>query len=99
MVLNAEGKAEDNHFRTGTLTTESIKNHSDIEVKTISAGVSTDTTQMAGYAMSAALSLLGNQSEHETSTTDAAISRNMSIEITDEKAQQQKTGKGDIIKP
>ncbi|MGV3227448.1 VENN motif pre-toxin domain-containing protein, partial [[Pasteurella] aerogenes] len=92
-VINAEGKKENHHLTTGTLTTENIENRSDIKVSSISAGVSSDMTQMATMAVGAALSALGNMSESERSQTQAAISHNVNVQITDSEAQKQKTGK------
>ena len=92
-IINAEGKKENHRLTTGTLTTESIENRSDIKVSTISAGVSSDMTQMATSAMGAALSALGNTNESERSQTQAAISSNINVQITDSEAQKQKTGK------
>ena len=48
---------------------------------------------MATSAMGAALSALGNTNESERSQTQAAISSNINVQITDSEAQKQKTGK------
>lgn len=92
-VINAEGKKENHRLTTGTLTTENIENRSDIKVSTVTAGASTDMSQMATMAMGAALSALGNTNESERSQTQAAISSNINVQITDSEAQKQKTGK------
>ncbi|MFZ7216113.1 VENN motif pre-toxin domain-containing protein, partial [[Pasteurella] aerogenes] len=92
-VINAQGDKANHSLKTGTLTTENIENRSDIKVSSISAGVSSDMTQMATSAMGAALSALGNMSESERSQTQAAISSNINVQITDSEAQKQKTGK------
>ena len=92
-VINAQGTQENHSLKTGTLTTESIENHSDIKVSTVTAGASTDMSQMATMAVGAALSALGNMSESERSQTQAAISSNINVQITDSEAQKQKTGK------
>lgn len=92
-IINAEGKKENHRLTTGTLTTESIENRSDIKVSTISTGVSSDMTQMATMAVGAALSALGNMNESERSQTKSAISQNVKVQITDSEAQKQKTGK------
>lgn len=92
-IINAEGDSANHRLKTGTLTTEDIRNHSDIEISSVSVGASTDMSQMAGQAISAALSALGNKSEHESSTTKSAISSNIQVQITDSEGQQQKTGK------
>ncbi|MFW9277891.1 hemagglutinin repeat-containing protein, partial [Glaesserella parasuis] len=92
-VINAQGDKANHSLKTGTLTTESIENRSDIKVSSVSAGVSSDMTQMATSAMGAALSALGNTNESERSQTQAAISANINVQITDSEAQKQKTGK------
>uniref|UniRef100_UPI0028EAC04A two-partner secretion domain-containing protein n=1 Tax=Haemophilus parahaemolyticus TaxID=735 RepID=UPI0028EAC04A len=92
-VINARGDKANHNLTTGTLTTESIENRSDIKVSSVSAGVSSDMTQMATMAVGAALSALGNMSESERSQTQAAISQNVKVQITDNEAQKQKTGK------
>ena len=91
--INAQGDKANHNLTTGTLTTESIENRSDIKVSSVSAGVSSDMTQMATSAMGAALSALGNMSESERSQTQSAISSNINVQITDSEAQKQKTGK------
>ena len=92
-VINAQGDKANHNLITGTLTTESIENRSDIKVSSVSAGVSSDMTQMATSAMGAALSALGNTNKNERSQTQAAISSNINVQITDSEAQKQKTGK------
>ncbi len=93
-IIAVENNTGNHHFSTGTLTTEDIKNHSEIDISTVSAGASTDSNQMAMMAaMSAAMTALGNQSENEQSLTKSAISQNIQVSITDDQAQQQKTGK------
>ncbi|MDO9767593.1 hemagglutinin repeat-containing protein [Glaesserella parasuis] len=92
-VINAQGDKANHSLKTSTLTTESIENRSDIKVSSVSAGVSSDMTQMATSAMGTALSALGNTNESERSQTQAAISQNVNVQITDSEAQKQKTGK------
>ena len=92
-VINARGDKANHNLTTGTLTTESIENRSDIKVSSVSAGVSSDMTQMATMAVGVALSALGNMSESERSQTQSAISSNINVQITDSEAQKQKTGK------
>lgn len=75
------------------LTTKDMQNHSDIEVSTVSAGASSDMSQMAMMAVGAALSALGNKSEHESGTTKSAISSNIKVQITDSEKQKSLTGK------
>ncbi|MDO9800298.1 hypothetical protein Q7452_12965, partial [Glaesserella parasuis] len=70
-----------------------IENRSDIKVSSVSAGVSSDMTQMATSAMGAALSALGNTNESERSQTQAAISANINVQITDSEKQKSLTGK------
>ncbi|WP_173657610.1 hemagglutinin repeat-containing protein, partial [Glaesserella parasuis] len=92
-VINAQGDKANHSLKTGTLTTESIENRSDIKVSSVSAGVSSDMTQMATSAMGAALSALGNTNESERSQTQAAISQNVNVQITDSEKQKSLTGK------
>ncbi|WP_279717441.1 hemagglutinin repeat-containing protein, partial [Chelonobacter oris] len=92
-VINAQGTQENHSLKTGTLTTESIENRSDVEMSSVTVGASTDMTQMATMAVGAALSALGNTNESERSQTQAAISSNINVQITDSEAQKQKTGK------
>ncbi|WGE56340.1 hemagglutinin repeat-containing protein [Actinobacillus equuli] len=92
-VINAKGDKANHRMKTGTLTTAEIKNRSEIKVSSVSAGVSSDMGQMAGHAMGAALSALGNMSESERSTTSSAISDNIDLQITDSDKQKALTGK------
>ncbi len=92
-IINAQGDKANHSLTTGTLTTENIENRSDIKVSTVTAGASTDMSQMATMAVGAALSALGNMNESERSQTQAAISQNVNVQITDNEAQKQKTGK------
>ncbi|MCT8573348.1 hemagglutinin repeat-containing protein [Glaesserella parasuis] len=92
-VINAQGDKANHSLKTGTLTTESIENRSDIKVSSVSAGVSSDMTQMATMAVGAALSALGNTNESERSQTQAAISQNVNVQITDSEKQKSLTGK------
>ncbi|MGY4675681.1 hypothetical protein ACWIVU_08115 [Ursidibacter arcticus] len=92
-IINAQGDKANHTMKTGTLTTESIENHSDIKISTISAGASTDMSQMATMAMGAALSALGNMNESERSQTHSAISQNINLTITDSDKQKALTGK------
>ncbi|WP_294088737.1 hemagglutinin repeat-containing protein, partial [uncultured Actinobacillus sp.] len=92
-VINAQGDKANHSLKTGTLTTESIENRSDIKVSTVTAGASTDMTQMATMAVGAALSALGNTNESERSQTQAAISSNINVQITDSEKQKSLTGK------
>ncbi|MDG6449351.1 hypothetical protein QAY99_11630, partial [Glaesserella parasuis] len=55
-VINAQGTQANHSLKTGTLTTESVENRSDVEVSSVTVGASTDMTQMATSAMGAALS-------------------------------------------
>ncbi|WGE82654.1 hypothetical protein [Actinobacillus equuli] len=92
-VINAEGDKANHRMKTSTLTTAEIKNRSEIKVSSVSAGVSNDMSKMAGHAMGAALSALGNMSESERSTTSSAISDNIDLQITDSDKQKALTGK------
>ncbi|MGX2970727.1 VENN motif pre-toxin domain-containing protein, partial [Ursidibacter sp. B-7004-1] len=92
-IINAQGDKANHTMKTGTLTTENIENHSDIKISTISAGASTDMSQMATMAMGAALSTLGNMNESERSQTHSAISQNINLTITDSDKQKALTGK------
>ncbi|QSZ39924.1 large exoprotein involved in heme utilizationor adhesion [Actinobacillus pleuropneumoniae] len=92
-IINAQGDKANHSLKTGTLTTENIENRSDIKVSSVSAGVSSDMTQMATMAVGAALSALGNTNESERSQTQAAISSNINVQITDSEKQKSLTGK------
>ena len=92
-VINAKGDKANHRMKTGRLTTAEIKNRSEIKVSSVSAGVSSDMGQMAGHAMGAALSALGNMSESERSTTSSAISDNIDLQITDSDKQKALIGK------
>ncbi|QIM65955.1 hypothetical protein A4G16_00450 [Mannheimia granulomatis] len=92
-IINAEGDKQNHQMTTGTLTTETIENRSDVKVSTISAGASTDMSKMATSAVGSALSALGNMNESERSQTKAAISSNINLTITDSEKQKALTGK------
>ncbi|OOF37662.1 hemagglutinin repeat-containing protein [Rodentibacter heidelbergensis] len=79
-VIESRAEASKNHFKTQSLTHSDIENHSEVEVKSISAGLSTDMAQNAKNAMATAASLLGNKQESERSTTKSAISENIHID-------------------
>ncbi|OOF48001.1 hypothetical protein BKK54_11270 [Rodentibacter genomosp. 1] len=79
-VMESRAEASKNHFKTQSLSYSDIENHSEVEVKSVSAGISTDMGQNAKNAMGAVASLLGNKQESEHSLTKSAISENIHIE-------------------
>ncbi|OOF47999.1 hypothetical protein BKK54_11260 [Rodentibacter genomosp. 1] len=78
--MESRAEASKNHFKTQSLSYSDIENHSEVEVKSVSAGISTDMGQNAKNAMGAVASLLGNKQESEHSLTKSAISENIHIE-------------------
>ena len=79
-VIDSEADQDKNHFKTKSLTHTDIENRSEVEVKSVSAGLSTDMTQNAKNAMAAAASALGNKHESATSQTQSAIGSNIQID-------------------
>ena len=79
-VIDSEAAQDKNHFKTKSLTHTDIENHSEVEVKSVSAGLSTDMAQNAKNAMAAAASALGNKHESATSQTQSAIGSNIQID-------------------
>ena len=79
-VIDSEAAQDKNHFKTESLTHTDIENHSEVEVKSVSAGLSTDMAQNAKNAMAAAASALGNKHESATSQTQSAIGSNIQID-------------------
>ncbi|PRI36282.1 Filamentous hemagglutinin [Haemophilus influenzae] len=79
-VIDSEATQDKNHFKTKSLTHTDIENRSEIEVKSVSAGLSTDMAQNAKNAMAAAASALGNKNESATSQTQSAIGSNIQID-------------------
>ena len=78
-VIDSEAAQDKNHFKTKSLTHTDIENRSEVEVKSVSAGLSTDMAQNAKNAMAAAASALGNKHESATSQTQSAIGSNIQI--------------------
>ena len=78
-VIDSEADQDKNHFKTKSLTHTDIENRSEVEVKSVSAGLSTDMAQNAKNAMAAAASALGNKHESATSQTQSAIGSNIQI--------------------
>ncbi|WP_105878171.1 hemagglutinin repeat-containing protein, partial [Haemophilus influenzae] len=79
-VIDSEATQDKNHFKTKSLTHTDIENRSEIEVKSVSAGLSTNMAQNAKNAMAAAASALGNKHESATSQTQSAIGSNIQID-------------------
>ena len=79
-VIDSEAAQDKNHFKTKSLTHTDIENHSEVEVKSVSAGLSTNMAQNAKNAMAAAASALGNKHESATSQTQSAIGSNIQID-------------------
>uniref|UniRef100_UPI0035BE6826 hemagglutinin repeat-containing protein n=1 Tax=Haemophilus influenzae TaxID=727 RepID=UPI0035BE6826 len=78
-VIDSEAAQDKNHLKIKSLTHTDIENRSEIEVKSVSAGLSTDMAQNAKNAMAAAASALGNKNESATSQTQSAIGSNIQI--------------------
>ena len=79
-VIDSEADQDKNHFKTKSLTHTDIENRSEVDVKSVSAGLSTDMAQNAKNAMAAAASALGNKHESATSQTQSAIGSNIQID-------------------
>ncbi|WP_114909141.1 hemagglutinin repeat-containing protein [Haemophilus haemolyticus] len=79
-VIDSEAAQDKNHFKTKSLTHTDIENRSEVEVKSVSAGLSTDMAQNAKNAMAAAASALGNKHESATSQMQSAIGSNIQID-------------------
>ena len=79
-VIDSEAAEDKNHFKTKSLTHTDIENRSEVEVKSVSAGLSTDMAQNAKNAMAAAASALGNKHESAISQTQSAIGSNIQID-------------------
>ena len=79
-VIDSEAAQDKNHFKTKSLTHTDIENRSEVEVKSVSAGLSTNMAQNAKNAMAAAASALGNKHESATSQTQSAIGSNIQID-------------------
>ena len=79
-VIDSEAAQDKNHFKTKSLTHTDIENRSEVEVKSVSAGLSTDMAQNAKNAMAAVASALGNKHESATSQTQSAIGSNIQID-------------------
>lgn len=78
-LIQSAASAEKNQFTTGSLTSEDIQNHSEIEVENISAGVSTNMAAMAMNAVGTAVGALGNTHESSASTAKSAIGVNIQL--------------------
>ena len=79
-IIESDADASKNRFKTKSLTHTDIENRSEIEVKSVSAGLSTDMAQNAKNAMATAASALGNKHESATSQTQSAIGSNIQID-------------------
>ena len=79
-VIDSEADQDKNRFKTKSLSHTDIENRSEIEVKSVSAGLSTNMAQNAKNAMGAVASALGNKHESATSQTQSAIGSNIQID-------------------
>ena len=79
-VIDSEAAQDKNRFQTKSLSHTDIENRSEVEVKSVSAGLSTNMAQNAKNAMAAAASALGNKHESATSQTQSAIGSNIQID-------------------
>ncbi|OBX06372.1 hypothetical protein QV08_10475 [Gallibacterium salpingitidis] len=78
-VVESQASAENNQFTTGSLTAESIANHSEVKVSSAGGGLSTDPTQNIANGFAAGLSALGNIHKQDSSTTHSAIGSNIQL--------------------
>ncbi|OBX06327.1 hypothetical protein QV09_12275, partial [Gallibacterium salpingitidis] len=78
-VVESQASAENNQFTTGSLTAESIANHSEVKVSSAGGGLSTDPTQNIANGFAAGLSALGNIHQQDSSTTHSAIGSNIQL--------------------
>ena len=79
-VIDSKADQDKNRFQTKSLSHTDIENRSEVEVKSMSAGLSTNMAQNAKNAMAAAASALGNKHESATSQTQSAIGSNIQID-------------------
>ncbi|MDP8185335.1 two-partner secretion domain-containing protein [Phocoenobacter skyensis] len=82
-LIKSEASKDKNHFNTKTLTTENIENHSEVKVKNVSGGLSTNMAQTGMLAVGTLAGLAGNKNESNHTTTKSAVGEN--INLTTEK--------------
>ena len=78
-IVDSQATAEKNHFSTGSLTAENIKNYSEANVESMGGGLSTDPTQNIANGFVAGLSALGNINKQDSTTTHSAIGSNINL--------------------
>ncbi|KGQ65460.1 hemagglutinin repeat-containing protein [Gallibacterium anatis] len=78
-VVESQASAENNQFTTGSLSAESIANHSEVKVSSAGGGLSTDPTQNIANGFAAGLSALGNIHQQDSSITHSAIGSNIQL--------------------
>ncbi|BFQ93391.1 hemagglutinin repeat-containing protein [Gallibacterium anatis] len=78
-IVDSQATAEKNHFSTGSLTAENIKNYSEANVESMGGGLSTDPTQNIANGFAAGLSALGNINKQDSTTTHSAIGSNINL--------------------
>ncbi|WP_231923626.1 VENN motif pre-toxin domain-containing protein [Gallibacterium genomosp. 3] len=78
-MIESQASAENNQFTTGSLTAESIANHSEVKVSSAGGGLSTDPTQNIANGFAAGLSALGNINKQDGSTTHSAVGSNINL--------------------
>ncbi len=78
-MVESQASAENNQFTTGSLSAESIANHSEVKVSSAGGGLSTDPTQNIANGFAAGLSALGNIHQQDSSITHSAIGSNINL--------------------
>ncbi|MBP4134355.1 hemagglutinin repeat-containing protein, partial [Gallibacterium anatis] len=78
-IVDSQASQEKNHFTTGSLTAENIKNYSEANVESMGGGLSTDPTQNIANGFVAGLSALGNINKQDSTTTHSAIGSNINL--------------------
>ncbi|MDP8162410.1 hemagglutinin repeat-containing protein [Pasteurella skyensis] len=80
-LIKSEASKDKNHFNTKTLTTENIENHSEVKVKNVSGGLSTNMAQTGMLAVGTLAGLAGNKNESNHTTTKSAVGDNINLTV------------------
>ncbi|NEN76603.1 hypothetical protein F9B74_09830 [Pelistega sp. NLN82] len=87
-IIDSQAPADKNRLSTNTFSHQAIQNISEVDVKSVSGGVSTNPWANAPLIVGTVASTLGNQQKKEESTTQSAISRHIAIHTLDPTSQE-----------
>ncbi|WP_235914905.1 hemagglutinin repeat-containing protein [Pelistega ratti] len=87
-IIDSQAPADKNRLSTNTFSHQAIQNISEVDVKSVSGGVSTNAWANAPLMLGTVAGMLGNQQKKEESTTQSAVGNTIAIHTLDPNSQE-----------